>query len=39
MAAKNLESFSYSLRLRVALYFNSALFSIQRCINHFFMNI
>jgi len=39
MATKSLESFSYSLRPRVTLYFKNALFSIQRCINQFFMKI
>jgi len=39
MATRSLGSFSYSLRPRVTLYFKGALFSIQRCINQFFMKI
>jgi len=40
MATRSSESFSYSLRSRVTLYFKGAkLFSIQRCINQFFMKI
>jgi len=34
MATRSLESFS--LHPRVTLYFKSALFSIERCINQFF---
>jgi len=39
MATRSLKSFSYSLRPRSTLYFKGALFSIQRCINQFFMKI
>jgi len=39
MATRRLENFLYTLRPRVTLYFKGALFSIQRCINQFFMKI
>jgi len=39
MVTRSLESFSYLLHPRVTLYFKGALFSIQKCINQFFIKI
>jgi len=39
MATRSLESFPYSLRPRVTLYFKGILFSIQSVLINFFMKI